>query len=68
MQKVEEKSETFFGKRHIHHPRTIILLAGISKRKLRKLQEWVDSHDQIEIWPSHGSREIFLVNATKRPR
>jgi hypothetical protein len=63
-----QKTETFFSKRHINHPRTIILLTRISSRKLRKLQEWLDSRDQIEICPHHGSGEIFLFNATKRPR
>lgn len=61
-------SEKFVEKRHINHPRSAILLKNVSKRKLEKLQNWVSSRDQIMICPLHSSREIFLINETRRPR
>jgi len=60
-------SEKFVEKRHIAHPRSTILLTRISRRKLQKLQSWVQSRDLIEICPCDSSREIFLINATRRP-
>jgi len=61
-------SEKFVEKRHINHPRSAVLLKNVSKRKLEKLQKWVSSHDRILVCPCHSSREIFLINETRRPR
>lgn len=61
-------NDKFVEKRHINHPRSTVLLQNVSKRKLQKLQGWVSSHDQILICPCHSSRELFLINETRRPR
>ncbi len=61
-------SNKFVEKRHINHPRSTILLKGISKRKLEKLRSWLQTNDRIEVCPCHESREIFLLNMTKRPK
>lgn len=61
-------NDRFVEKRHLNHPRSLILLSNVSKRKLLKLQAWLNSHDRIEIAPFHNGREVFLINETRRPR
>jgi hypothetical protein len=61
-------SEKFVEKRHIHHPRSVILLNRVPKRKMQKVQRWLANDDRIAVWPCPSSGEIFLVNESRRPR
>jgi hypothetical protein len=61
-------SEKFVEKRQIHHPRSLIILNRVPKRKMQKLQTWLNSDDRIDICPCHSSGEIVLINQTRRPR
>jgi hypothetical protein len=61
-------NDTVFGKRKLHHPKTLIILSNVSKRKLLKLQTWLNDHDHIDIAPYHNGRELIFINETRRPR
>ncbi|MEM3596748.1 MAG: hypothetical protein QXJ53_01255 [Candidatus Bathyarchaeia archaeon] len=61
-----EKTEiSFFGKRKWHIPRKYIVVSKrLCSREFKKLRQWLDDKDRIEIGTDSEGR-IWILNETK---